>query len=95
MKKYDNGKYIKLSQKEVNLLEQEEERLHSNYLNYTTYEELVNLKIRERYSESHEFAILRQKYEKPEEFKEYYVYCEECKKQAKELFKIRSDTYGG
>ena len=43
------------------------------------YDEAVNAKIRERYSESQEFAIHRQKDKKPEEYTEYYAYCEECK----------------
>lgn len=43
------------------------------------YDEAVNAKIRERYTESQEFAILRQKDEKPEEYATYYAYCEECK----------------
>ena len=30
-------------------------------------------------TESQEFAILRQKDEKPEEYNAYYAYCEECK----------------
>lgn len=45
----------------------------------TPYDEAVNAEIRKRYTESQEFAILRQKDEKPEEYAEYYTYCEECK----------------
>ena len=47
------------------------------------YGEAVDSKIREKYSVSQEFAILRQKDEKLEEYKEYYNYCEECKKYVK------------
>lgn len=47
------------------------------------YSEEVNNLIRERYSVSQEFAILRQKDEKPDEYKAYFDYCEECKKQVK------------
>ncbi len=43
------------------------------------YGEAINAKIRERYTESQEFAILRQRDEKPNEYAEYYEYCEECK----------------
>ena len=53
-----------------------------------SYDELVNLKIRERYTESQEFAILRQRDEKPDEFAEYYDYCEECKTFVKDLLKL-------
>ena len=49
------------------------------------YSEAVDNAIRERYSVSQEFAILRQKDEKPEEYAEYYAYCEECKANIKKL----------
>ena len=54
------------------------------------YDEAVNAKIRERYSESQEFAILRQKDAKPEEYAEYYAYCEECKAFVKERKEVSS-----
>ena len=49
-----------------------------------SYDELVNEEIRKRYSASQEFAILRQKDEKPEEYAEYYAYCEQCKGRVKQ-----------
>lgn len=49
-----------------------------------TYEELVESLIRKKYSISNEFAILRQRDSKPEEFEVYNQYCEECKKQVKD-----------
>lgn len=49
------------------------------------YGEAVDGKIRERYSISEEFAILRQKEEKPEEYSAYYAYCEECKAKIKTM----------
>lgn len=48
-----------------------------------TYEQLVEKYIREKYSVSQEFALLRQREEKPEEFQEYYDYAESCKTRAK------------
>ena len=75
MKKYVNGEYIEMTQDELEEMWNEEA---------LSYDEAVNLKIRERYTESQEFAILRQRDEKPDEFAEYYAYCEECKKLAKE-----------
>ena len=48
------------------------------------YAEAVNNEIRKRYTESQEFAILRQKDEKPSEYAEYYAYCEQCKEFVKE-----------
>lgn len=79
MKKYVNGKYIEMTKAEI-----EEMQANAPQLPALTYEERVNAAIRERYTESQEFAILRQRDEKPEEFKEYYAYCEACKAKAKE-----------
>lgn len=70
MKKYVNGEYLEMTP------EEKEQMLNDNN---SSYDEVVNSKIRERYTESQEFAILRQKDEKPEEYAEYYAYCEECK----------------
>ena len=49
-----------------------------------TYEEKVVELIRERYSVDDEIAILRQKDSKQDEYQEWYDYCEECKRKAKE-----------
>ena len=48
-----------------------------------SYDELVDSKIREKYSASQEFAILRQRDTKPTEFAEYNAYCEQCKAEAR------------
>lgn len=56
-----------------------------NQVEEPSYEELVNEFIRERYSASDEFAVIRQKDEKPEEFEAYYSYCEECKLRARQI----------
>ena len=48
-----------------------------------TYEERVEQLIREKYSVSQEFAIQRQRETKPDEFTEYFAYCEECKQRAR------------
>lgn len=47
------------------------------------YSSLVEQYIREVYSVSAELAIQRQREEKPLAFKEYFNYCESCKKRAK------------
>ena len=47
------------------------------------YPQLVENKIRTRYSVSAELAILRQRNSKPEEFAEYNAFCELCKSEAK------------
>lgn len=53
------------------------------------YENAVNAKIREKYTLSQELAILRQQTEKPEEYAEYYAYCEQCKTT------VKAEIYGG
>ena len=51
------------------------------------YANLVSKLIRERYSVDDEMAILRQKETKPEEWKDYNSYCEDCKAKArKEIY---------
>ena len=59
------------------------------------YSERVNALIRERYSESAELSILRQRDEKPERFAEYFAFCEACKKRAKVELSARTDEKGG
>ena len=49
------------------------------------YKQLVNWRIRERYSIDDELAILRQRDEKPEEFAEYYDFVESVKAEVKAL----------
>lgn len=79
MRKYENGKYIELTPEEIAAMEAEQQRYEKEYWVNVNYAEAVNEKIRERYSISDEFAILRQKDEKPEEYAAYFAYCEECK----------------
>lgn len=76
MIKYVNGEYIEMTDEEIAEMNNDET---------LSYDEAVNLKIRERYSESQEFAILRQRNEKPDEFEEYYAYCEQCKSMLSDL----------
>lgn len=49
-----------------------------------SYSEKVVSLIREKYSIDEELAIQRQRDTKPNEFQEYFNYCEECKAKAKE-----------
>lgn len=59
--------------------EQEKQRL---------YEREVEKLIRQKYSVSQEFALLRQRDSKISEFTEYNIYAEDCKLQAKTKFKM-------
>ena len=56
------------------------------YLTNITYEQYIVYLIRKRYTQNDEFAILRQKDTKPDEYAEYDAYCEQCKTQAKAIF---------
>lgn len=53
------------------------------------YERKVDGLIRGKYTLAQELSILRQKGKKPEEYAEYYSYCEQCKATA------RAEIYGG
>ena len=53
------------------------------------YPQLVENKIRTKYSVSAELAILRQRNSKPEEFAEYNAFCELCKVEAKTELNIK------
>lgn len=79
MKKFINGQYIELTAEEIAAMEADRQLEEAAYWGSVDYGDAVNAKIRERYSESQEFAVLRQKEEKPEEYEEYYAYCEACK----------------
>lgn len=84
MRIYEDGIYRDLTEEEVAQLQQEEAAAEKEYWLNVSYDEAVNAEIRKQYSESAEFAILRQKDEKPEEYARYYAYCEECKAYVKQ-----------
>lgn len=49
------------------------------------YEQLVSDLIRAKYTVDQELAINRQRHTKPEEFQEYFDFCEQCKQKAHEI----------
>ena len=57
-----------------------------------SYEIIVKMLIREKYSIDEELAIQRQRDTKPDEFKEYFDYIENIKKQVKD-FILERETY--
>lgn len=71
----DNGVYRDMTEEEIAEMQSQTPPID--------YNEAVDNAIRKRYSISQEFAILRQKDKKPEEYAEYYAYCEECKEKVK------------
>lgn len=89
MKKLINNIVVELTSEEIAEMQKAQEEQEKAYWTNISYEDAVNAEIRKKYSESAEFAILRQKDEKPEEYAKYYSYCEECKafvKAQKEVF---------
>lgn len=86
MKKQIGNKVIEyeLTPTELAEMQKAQEEQEKAYWTNISYEDAVNAEIRKKYSESAEFAILRQKDEKPNEYAEYYSYCEECKAYVKE-----------
>lgn len=84
MRKYENGKYIDVTSEEIAERKAMAEQAEAEYWAAIDYAEAVSAKIREKYTLSQEFAILRQLFKKPEEFAEYFAYCEECKAFVKE-----------
>lgn len=59
-----------------------------------SYEEMVNKLVKDRYSDSEEFAILRKSINNPynSEFIEYNNYVEQCKLQAKAFIEERENV---
>ena len=85
MKKCVNGDYIEITPEEIAEENARAEKDEREYWANIPYDEAVHARIRERYTESQEFAILRQRYEKPTEYAEYYAYCEACKDYVKQM----------
>lgn len=79
----ENGIYRDLTPEEIAQAQMDEERAEKEYWANIPYDEAVDAEIRKLYSVSQEFAILRQKEEKQEEYAKYYAYCEQCKDYVK------------
>ena len=81
---YVNGKPVEMTPEEIAQIKAEHEQYEREYWRNIPYADAVDAEIRKKYSQSDEFAILRQKDEKPEEYAAYYAYCEECKAYVKQ-----------
>lgn len=84
-----NGKSREMTEEEVAELESQAQAAEREYWENVSYEDAVNAEIRKQYTESNELALLRQRDEKPDEYAQYYAYCEGCKafvKQKKEEY---------
>lgn len=80
---FDGTVYRDMTPEEVAAREAEIQEAERQYWLSISYDEAVNDRIRRRYTESQEFAVLRQKDDKPEEYEQYYAYCEQCKTDVK------------
>lgn len=85
MKKYLNGEIVEMTAEEIASMQAEHEAAEREYWANADYSEAVNARIRERYTDSAEFAILRQRDEKADEYAEYYAYCEKAKAYVKAM----------
>lgn len=85
MKICENGQCREMTAEEIEEINLKKQNFERNKFNQMSYEDLVVLFIRERYSIDEELAIQRQRETKISEFNEYNSYCEECKSKAKEM----------
>ena len=81
----DNGVMRDATPEEIASMEAARQNAERERWLNVNYDEAVDNEIRKRYSVSQEFAILRQRDEKPDEYATYFAYCEECKAYVKEL----------
>ena len=85
MKICENGYCREMTAEEIEEINLKKQNFERNKFNQMSYEDLVVLFIREKYSIDEELAIQRQRETKVSEFNEYNSYCEKCKSKAKEL----------
>lgn len=76
MTKWLNGQIVEMSDTEIEELESSSFSL--------TYEQRIVSRIRQKYSVDDEFAILRQRDSKPEEFSAYNEFVEKIKAEERE-----------
>jgi hypothetical protein len=79
MKINENGHIREMTPAEIAEVETQAAEQERQYWFNTPYRVAVNNEIRKKYDLSAELGILRQRDEKPEEYAEYFAYCEECK----------------
>ncbi len=79
-----DGIVREMTEEEIAEAQAQSEQAEKEYWQTVDYGEAINSEIRKKYTESEEFAILRQKEEKPDEYAEYFAYCEQCKAFVKE-----------
>lgn len=85
-----NGTSQDMTEEEIQEMQAHASEKEHQYWLTVSYDDAVNAEIRKRYSASQEFAILRQRDEKPEEYETYYAYCEECKAYVREQLRLHA-----
>jgi hypothetical protein len=80
-----NGKVRELTSEEETAITSTQSKDEILY-DILSYADCINTLIREKYSESAELALLRQRDTKVAEFAEYNAYAEECKQTVKAKF---------
>lgn len=83
MRIFDGKNYRDMTAEEIASREAERNEQERHYWQNIPYDEAVDAEIRKQYTVSQEFAILRQRDEKPDEYATYYAYCEQCKELVK------------
>lgn len=86
----ENGIYRDLTAEELAEMEAQQQAEDRKYWANISYNKAVSDRIHLKYDYDAEMAIHRQREEKPDEWAEYYAYCEECKEHVKE----RMHRYG-
>lgn len=83
-KTYINAKTGEITQRELTAEEIAEMEAMQQQQPQISYDQLVSDLILARYTVNQELAINRQRDTKPEEFQEYFDFCEQCKQKAHE-----------
>jgi hypothetical protein len=79
MRKFDGKVYRDMTPEEIAEMNAGAERFEREYWASIPYDEAVQNEIHKKYTLDQEIALLRQQKEKPIEYAEYFVYCEQCK----------------
>ena len=84
MRIFDGKTYRDMTPEEIANSEKHIEELEKHHWQTVDYSTAVENEISKKYTIGQELAIQRQKDEKPEEYAEYFTYCEQCKARVKE-----------
>ena len=84
MRIFDGYVYRDMTAEEIAEMNAQAEQEEREYWENISYEEAVQNEIHKKYTLDQEIALLRQQKEKPMEYAEYFVYCEQCKDLVKQ-----------